>query len=130
MYCKERKIAGKYNWETPCIIRCSDFRNVKMQKSVSQVQVNVILCREGERKNSLMFFKAKSQNKFFFFHFDLYFFIEVQLIYNVVLVSGVQQSHSDIYTHIYSFQILFHHRLSQGVDYSSLCSMLVFLFYI
>ena len=74
MYCKERKIAGKYNWETPCIIRCSDFRNVKMQKSVSQVQVNIILSREGERKNSLMFFKAKSQNKFFFFHFDLNFF--------------------------------------------------------
>ena len=72
-----------------------------MQKSVSQVQVNIILSREGERKNSLMFFKAKSQNKFFFFILILIFFIEVQLIYNVVLVSGVQQSDSDIYTYIF-----------------------------
>ena len=99
MYCKERKVAGKYNWETPCIIRCSDFRNVKMQKSVSQVQVNIILSREGEKENSLMVFKAKSQNKYFFFHVDLNFFIEVELIYNV-LVSGIQQSDSDIYIYI------------------------------
>ena len=117
MYCKERKVAGKYNWETPCIIRCSDFRNVKMQKSVSQVQVNIILSREGEKENSLMVFKAKSQNKYFFFHVDLNFFIEVELIYNV-LVSGIQQSDSDIYiylcvcvcVYVYSSQIFFHHR--------------------
>ena len=30
----------------------------------------------------------------------IYFFLEVQLIYNVVLASGVQQSDSVIYTHI------------------------------
>ena len=47
-------------------------------------------------------------------------FTEVQLIYNVVLVSGVQQSDSDIHMYIL-FQILFHYRLLQGIEYSSLC---------
>ena len=44
---------------------------------------------------------------------------EVELIYNVVLVSGVQQSDSDIY--IYFFQILFPYRFLQNIEYSSLC---------
>ena len=38
----------------------------------------------------------------------LYFFIEVELIYNVVLVSGIQQSDSDqiyIYSFSYSFPL-------------------------
>ena len=44
-------------------------------------------------------------------HITLYnenFFIEVYLIYNVVLVSGIQQSDSNIiytHTHIFFFQI-------------------------
>ena len=43
---------------------------------------------------------------------------EVQLTYNVVLISAVQQSDSDIYIYIYThthvlFQILFHYGLSQ-----------------
>jgi len=38
----------------------------------------------------------------------LFIFIEVSLIYNIVLVSAVQQSDSVIYTF---FQILFHYRL-------------------
>ena len=45
-------------------------------------------------------------------------FFEVQLIYKVVLVSSVQQSDSVIYI---LFQILFHYRLLQDIEYSSLC---------
>ena len=43
----------------------------------------------------------------------------VEMIYNVVLVSGVQQSYS-LYIYIL-FQILFHYRLLQDIGYSSLC---------
>ena len=52
-------------------------------------------------------------------------FFEVQLIYNVVLVSSVQQSDSVI--HIYRiyiyilFYILFHYRLLHVIEYSFLC---------
>ena len=49
----------------------------------------------------------------------LFFLIEVWLIYNVVLVSGVQQSDSVIHILL---QILFHDRLSQDIEYSSLRS--------
>ena len=48
----------------------------------------------------------------------LFFSIEVELIYSVVLVSGVQQCDSVVYI---LFQILFHCRLLQGIEYSSLC---------
>ena len=44
--------------------------------------------------------------------------IEVQLIYNVVLASGVQQ----IEKHAYIFQILFHYRLLHDIEHNSLCS--------
>ena len=47
-------------------------------------------------------------------------FIEVQLIYSVVLVSGIQQSDSVIYIDV-DFQILFHYRLLQDNEFSSLC---------
>ena len=43
------------------------------------------------------------------------YFIRVELIYNVVLISYVQQSGS------YIFHILFHYGFSQDMDYSSLC---------
>ena len=51
--------------------------------------------------------------------------IEIQLIYNVVLISGIQQSDSVIHTYIYIyiyllFQILFHYRLLQDTEYRSL----------
>ena len=58
-----------------------------------------------------------------------YFFIEVQLTYNVVLVSGVEQSNSVyvcvcvcvcIHTYIL-FYIIFHYGLLQETEYSSLC---------
>lgn len=42
---------------------------------------------------------------------------KVRLIYNVALASGVQQSNSIIYI---LFQILFHHRLLQDIEYSFL----------
>ena len=41
------------------------------------------------------------------------------LIYNVVLISAVQQS--DLVIHRYSFHILFIYGLSQDIEYSSLC---------
>ena len=50
------------------------------------------------------------------------YFIEVELIYNVVLISSVQQSDSVI--HIYvciCFYILLHYGLLQDIKYSSLC---------
>ena len=47
--------------------------------------------------------------------------IDIQLINNVVLVSGTQQCDS-LYIYIYIlFQILFHYRLLQDSEYSSLC---------
>ena len=49
------------------------------------------------------------------------FFIEVELIYNVVLISAVHHSDSVIYIYIL-FYILFHCGLSQDIGYSSLCS--------
>ena len=53
----------------------------------------------------------------------LFFLIEVYLIYNV---SGVQQSDLATYIHIYIciytlFQILFHYRLLEDIEHSSLC---------
>ena len=51
---------------------------------------------------------------------DTFFFlIEVELINNPVLVSGMQQSDSVIQICIF-FQILFYFRLLQGLEYSSL----------
>ena len=44
----------------------------------------------------------------------------MELIYNVVLVSGVQQSDSDIHTYISTFLILFLYRLLQNIEYRSL----------
>ena len=43
--------------------------------------------------------------------------IEVKLTYNIVLFSRVQQSDSVIYF----FQIIFHYKLLQVIEYSSLC---------
>ena len=52
-----------------------------------------------------------------------FFLIKVELIYNIMFVSGVQQSDSVIYTNIYvySFFILFHYSLLQDIEYSPLC---------
>ena len=52
--------------------------------------------------------------------------MEIQLVHNVVLVFGVQQSDSVTYTYIYthtyiSFHILFHYSLLQDAEYSFLC---------
>ena len=46
--------------------------------------------------------------------------IKIELIYNVVLVSAVQQSDSVIHIHKF-FNILFHYGLPQNIEYSSLC---------
>ena len=51
-----------------------------------------------------------------------YFLVEVQLVYNVGLVSRVQQSGSVIHVRIaILFQVLFHYRLLEDTEYSSLC---------
>ena len=54
-------------------------------------------------------------SSFFFFNF-----IEVQLMYSVVLTSAVQPSGSVIHTYI-PFRVLFHYGLSQDIEDSSLC---------
>jgi len=43
--------------------------------------------------------------------------MEILLIYNVVIVLGVLY----IYMCIFFFNLLFHYRLSQGIEYNSLC---------
>ena len=51
-----------------------------------------------------------------------FIFIGVQLIYNVVLVSAVQQSESVIHMHISTlFQILFPYRSLESIEQSFLC---------
>ena len=53
---------------------------------------------------------------------SFFFLIGIQLIYNVVLVSGVQQNDSIIHIHIsILFQIIFPFRLLQSIKQSSLC---------
>ena len=60
--------------------------------------------------------------KFFFLFFNFLFYIGVELINNVVLVSGVQQSDSVIHVHVsILFQILFPIRLLHNIEQSSLC---------
>ena len=57
-------------------------------------------------------------------HSFFFYIIDVYLIYKVVLVSGVQQSNSVIQIYIkyiYSFSDSFYYRLSQNIEYSSLC---------
>ena len=61
-----------------------------------------------------------NHSKIFFLNF--LFYIGVQLINNVVLVSGVQQSDSVIHIHVsILFQILFPIRLLQNIEQNSLC---------
>ena len=48
----------------------------------------------------------------------IFFFIEVQLTYNV---SGAHQGDSVIHIQYIIFEIIFHHRLLQDIDYRSLC---------
>ena len=67
-------------------------------------------------RTSFFFWLMLSSKCMFFFKK-----IEVQLAYNAVLLSAVQQSDSVIHLHIL-FYILRHYGLSQDVEYSSLCS--------
>ena len=48
-------------------------------------------------------------------HYSLFDFVRVEMIYNAVLVSGVQQSDSVIEISILS-KILFSYRLSQNIE--------------
>ena len=58
----------------------------------------------------------------FFLSLSLFkIFIGIQLIYNVVLVSGVQQNESVTHIHIFTlFLILFPHRPLQSIEENSL----------
>ena len=49
---------------------------------------------------------------------NVFYFLKIQLIHNVVLVSAIQQSDSDI---CYVFHVLFRSDLSQCSEYVSLC---------
>ena len=51
----------------------------------------------------------------------LFCFIEVQLIYNVVVFSAVWQSDSVIQIHMYLCHTLFHYGLLPDIEYSVLC---------
>ena len=55
-------------------------------------------------------------------HLQLLFYIGIQLINNIVLISNIQQSDSVIHVHAsVLFQILFPVRLLQNIEQSSLC---------
>ena len=76
---------------------------------------------------NLVFFFIFNKNVFLFICF-LTYFIDIQLIYNVVLISAVRQSDSVIFiTYIFNtytdlfFHILFYYGLSPGIEYRSLC---------
>ena len=61
-------------------------------------------------------------DSFFSIKFFIFIFIGVELIYNIVLVSGVHQSESVIHIHTaFLFQILFPYRSLQNIEQSSLC---------
>ena len=58
-----------------------------------------------------------------FFLFVCFYFFKVQLIYDVVPISAIQQSDpviQHLHTHSFSY-IIFHHGLSQETGYSCLC---------
>ena len=82
------------------------------------------LATSGGRGNlNIKFHKVSiSIPQFLLSNFFNLIFIGIQLIYNVVLVSGVQQSESIIHIPISThFQILFPYRALQSTEQSSLC---------
>ena len=58
-----------------------------------------------------------------FSNFPILIFLRLKYSWSTVMwVSGIQQSDSITHTHTHThFQILFHHKLLQEIDYSSLC---------
>ena len=57
----------------------------------------------------------------FFYNCISFLKMEIELIYNAMLISGVSMV-IQLYTHIsIPFQILFYYRLLQSIGYSSLC---------
>ena len=59
---------------------------------------------------------------------EFFFFIEVQLIYNAVLVSGVQQSDSVIPMFIF-FKVVFHYGLLNIVPWATIQQVPVFVLF-
>ena len=67
---------------------------------------------------NILFFSVSCLFPFLFYLFVCFLSIHIFLKY----VSGTQQGNSVIHTHIYIiFQIMFHYRLFQVIDYSYLC---------
>ena len=67
--------------------------------------------------------KPGSTGFILFYFLTFLFYIGVELINNVVLISGVQQSDSVIHIHVaILFQILFPFRLLHNTEQSSLCN--------
>ena len=83
---------------------------------------NYLLYRRRNKLRGVKQISPDHHNNITFFFLLVFVFIEILLIYNIVLVSGIQCKLIQLYTCIYTlFQILFHYRLSQNVEYSSLC---------
>ena len=58
--------------------------------------------------------------------FNVLFHIGIQLINNVVIASGVQQSDSVIHIHVFFFQILFPFRLLHNIEQINLLVLIWF----
>ena len=98
-----------------------------LQHSSWQYQILNPLSKDRDRPMSSWFLvgfvtSEPQQELLFFLFFEI--FIEVQLIYNGYISFRLQQSDSYIYI---LFQILFHCRLLQDIEYSSL-SLLIILY--
>ena len=77
----------------------------------------IFLPLDPEGGSQTFFVQFLPTNSVFFFFFLYKNFFRVELIYNVVLVSGVQQIDSVIHKHIsILFQILFSYRLLQNIE--------------
>ena len=66
-------------------------------------------------------------------YFILFYFIEVQLIHNVVLISAVQQSDSVIHMYTFFFilfSIMVYHRILNRVPCAIQSDLVVYSFYI
>ena len=64
----------------------------------------------------MAFSEQRAQHKDCFYFFNIY----ITEIYMTYTVSGVQQGDLVIQIHIIIFEIIFHHRLLQDIDYGSL----------
>ena len=123
--CKQRSFSVHLYLSTERILLTACFPNCCKETRALTLGVCLLKTKQNKTRNRLLFLTSKGlcyhKNKVSFF-----LSVEVWLVYNVVLVSGVQQS--DCFIHIYCFFIyifffrfFFHYRLLQDIEYSSLC---------